>query len=843
MPNMYDVIARVSWDTNEKELQGLNKATSVQDKMLEELRIKGKRLEKQMVKTNDPKKVEAYNKELQATRQQYLAQQNAVKDLTAQQKKLHEALRANNDPKVVQGLLRNLHQVESQLESLTQSTATFGNKMGGIGSNLLGLVGLGAGAFGIAELAGGITDLYNASVREASEAEQGLLRFQQTLQNIGQAGLFDTLVNDADVLAKKYQNLFDNDDILAGQAKFIEGTKVSQEQLQKLIPIAIELAAKLGTDVTTASEMLVNSIIGKTSPELKRLGLDMKGLGDQTSRVNEITGDFATLLAGSVDTALQTTDGKAQQLNQTLANLEENLGKKTLKLQRAILQFKLGAVEVIDNLLTTDEDRRNAGVERVMASYIKEYDKMSADQLKLERENNKKRVFEAKVMLGEINNLNKSLAELNPGDPSDRKALSQRREQINYLKAQYEILYRDVQGQTNALNSLNRTTSKGALNKNAGRDDEAETQEVKKANTKLKKKFEDESKKNPVVISFKLDDDKENLNKQAQAITDNKDKLYKQASDNLSKLNSEQVLGIESVTDADAQELGKQINNRVKANEKKKESDQLSVEDSKQLLYSNTIDLAREAQNQLDIEQNKTDRLIALQEKRVSAAEKNSAVSLKVEQDRLDELLKKRQNYERAQRVIDAAVITANQALAISGAIATIANSKNPVLIAANVIAILAGIGAVIGSIRSINAESGFKEGGYTGEGNPNETSTAIGRRPYKYHKKEFVMNEQLTSKNRDMFEGLHRGELMVKQLEDGSYYLTRNRIDTDAVVSDHNKIKSENTLYPLLNEMSSIRKLLEVREVNINNTFDAEGFGQSVATSLGQSQIKFMRR
>jgi len=838
---MYDVIARVSWDTNEKELQGLNKATSVQDKMLEELRIKGKRLEEQMVKTNDPKKVEAYNKELQATRQQYLAQQNAVKDLTAQQKKLHEALRANNDPKVVQGLLRNLHQVESQLESLTQSTATFGNKMGGIGSNLLGLVGLGAGAFGIAELAGGITDLYNASVREASEAEQGLLRFQQTLQNIGQAGLFDTLVNDADVLAKKYQNLFDNDDILAGQAKFIEGTKVSQEQLQKLIPIAIELAAKLGTDVTTASEMLVNSIIGKTSPELKRLGLDMKGLGDQTSRVNEITGDFATLLAGSVDTALQTTDGKAQQLNQTLANLEENLGKKTLKLQRAILQFKLGAVEVIDNLLTTDEDRRNSGVERVMASYIKEYDKMSADQLKLERENNKKRVFEAKIMLGEINNLNKSLAELNPGDPSDRKALKQRRDQINYLKAQYEILYRDVQGQTNALNSLNRTTSKGALNANAGRDDEAETQEFKKANTKLKKKFEDESKKNPVVISFKLDDDKDNLDKQAQSITDNKDKLYKQASDNLSKLNSEQVLGIESVTDADAQELEKQINNRVKANEKKKESDQLSVEDSKQLLYSNTINLAREAQNQLDIEQDKNDRLIGMQEKRVSAAEKNSAVSLKVEQDRLDELLKKRRQYEREQRIIDASVIAANQAVAISGAIATIAKGGNPYLIAANVIAILAGIGAVVGAIRSVDA--GYKEGGYTGEGNPNETSTAIGKRPYKYHKKEFVMNEQLTSKNRDMFEGLHRGELMVKQLEDGSYYLTRNRIDTDAVVSDHNKIKTENTLYPLLNEMSSIRKLLEAREVNVTNNFDAEGFGQSVATSLVHGQIKFNRR
>ena len=824
MPNMYDVIARVSWDTNEKELQGLNKATSVQDKMLEELRIKGERLEKQMVKTNDPKKVEAYNKELQATRQQYLAQQNAVKDLTAQQKKLHEALRANNDPKVVQGLLRNLHQVESQLESLTQSTATFGNKMGGIGSNLLGLVGLGAGAFGIAELAGGITDLYNASVREASEAEQGLLRFQQTLQNIGQAGLFDTLVNDADVLAKKYQNLFDNDDILAGQAKFIEGTKVSQEQLQKLIPIAIELAAKLGTDVRTASEMLVNSIIGKTSPELKRLGLDMKGLGDQTSRVNEITGDFATLLAGSVDTALQTTDGKAQQLNQTLANLEENLGKKTLKLQRAILQFKLGAVEVIDNLLTTDEDRRNSGVERVMASYIKEYDKMSADQLKLERENNKKRVFEAKVMLGEINNLNKSLAELNPGDPSDRKALSQRRDQINYLKAQYEILYRDVQGQTNALNSLNRTTSKGALNNNAGRDDEAETEKVVKKQVKTTQKILDKP-ENKIKINA-------DINVGGVSLTEKPEKAAEEIVQAITKIeNSPEFTRAESQREVDRQEQRKK---------ERDEKDEQARKD-KELLYSNTINLAREAQNQIDIEQNKTDRLIALQEKRVSAAEKNSAVSLKVEQDRLDELLKKRQNYERAQRVIDAAVITANQAVAISGAIATIAESGNPYLIAANVIAILAGIGAVVGAIRSVDA--GYKEGGYTGEGNPNETSTAIGRRPYKYHKKEFVMNEQLTSKNRDMFEGLHRGELMVKQLEDGSYYLTRNRIDTDAVVSDHNKIKTENTLYPLLNEMSSIRKLLEAREVNVTNNFDAEGFGQSVATSLVHGQIKFNRR
>ena len=129
-----------------------------------------------------------------------------------------------------------------------------------------------------------------AQAQEAAEAEQGLLRFKQTLDNLGKGDLFDGLVADADRLAKTYKNLFDNDDILAGQAKFIEGTRVTEKQLKQLIPVSIELAAKLGTDVTTASEMLTNAIIGRTSPELKRLGLNMKGVGTETGRVNEIIG-------------------------------------------------------------------------------------------------------------------------------------------------------------------------------------------------------------------------------------------------------------------------------------------------------------------------------------------------------------------------------------------------------------------------------------------------------------------------------------------------------------------------------------------------------------------------
>lgn len=820
MPNMYDVIARVSWDTNEKELHSLNKVTSVQDKMLEELRQKGKRLEDQMVKTNDPKKVEVLNKELQNTRKQYLAQQDAVKNLTDQQKKLHEALRANNDPKIVQGLLRNLHQVEAQLAGLTQSASTFGNKLGGLGGNLLSLAGIGAGAFGIAELVGGITDLYAASNREAAEAEQGLLRFKQTLENIGQANLFDTLVNDADVLAKKYKNLFDNDDILAGQAKFIEGTKVSQAELQKLIPVAIELAAKLGTDVTTASEMLVNSIIGKTSPELKRLGLDMKGLGDQTSRVNEITGDFATLISGSVDTALQTAQGQSQQLRQELANLEEAIGTRTLRLQKLLTKLKVGAIEIISDVFATTEDRISDSIENKAESFFNilkiKGDKIDKEQLQQSAQKSQKEVEYIEKLI-RANNL---IIDQHKSIEDTRNA------ELRIEKANVELIER--KGRIIAIQRFLGTNNAGttALNPNAGRDEEADTEKVVKKAVKTTQKVLDKP-ENKIKINA-------DINVGGVSLTEKPEKAAEEIVNAVTKIeNSPEFTRAESQREVD----------RQKQREEERKQQEEDNRRAKELLYSNTIDLAREAQNQIDIEQKKTDRLIALQEKRVTAAEKNSAVSLKVEQDRLNELLKKRQNYERAQRVIDAAVITANQAVAISGAIATISKGGNPVLIAANVLAIIAGIAAVVGSIRSINADAGFKEGGFTGEGNPNETSTAIGKRPYKYHKREFVMNEELTAKNRDMFEGLHRGELMVKQLEDGSYYLTRNRLDTDAVVSDHNKIKSDNTLAPLLYEMSAMRKLLEAREVNISNNFDAEGFGQSVSSSLGRAQLTFNRR
>jgi tape measure domain-containing protein len=87
------------------------------------------------------------------------------------------------------------------------------------------------------------------------------------------------------------------------------------------------------------------------------------------------------------------------------------------------------------------------------------------------------------------------------------------------------------------------------------------------------------------------------------------------------------------------------------------------------------------------------------------------------------------------------------------------------------VVAAIASSALLIGSFVAAKAEAysaasnlggsggSYFTGGYTGDGNPREVSTAQGSRPYEYHKGEFIMNHELTDQYRkSLFEPLHTG-------------------------------------------------------------------------------------
>ena len=789
-----DLIAKISWDTNSKELDTLNRKLGEENKLLEELRNKGRNLEAQMLKTNDPKKVAEYNKQLQAVRKSADAitdsqkkQVEVSKQLVDQQKKLHTELRKTNDPNQVKGLLQGLYKVENQMSVLTTKATTMGAKFGGIGQSLLQGFGLGAGVGGVTMGIQAISGFLSDSIDEILDAEKATRSLSLSLEAVGKGGMLAGLLAESTALSTQFNNLFDNDEIVLAQNELVKYGKLTRDELSQLTKVAIELAAKTGTDVPTAANKLVDVLAGRGASTLRDFGLSLKGAKTDAERMQIVLVDLAGKVAGSSDSWAKSAEGIKRQNEILLADTKEQLGSK-------LLPIYTGFLSALNDVF--DEGFKGLALRATGLNAI--FGDSPQDKQK------------RKEIAKEVAEISQSVDKLEKAIYNANRA-GANKGVIKLMQTQLEEL---------------RANKQGLISK--GQNDAEEVPKEVKKNIEVRKPI----KVKPTKIEIDVKD---------------ADVLFKDGDATVPNLKSDAIKVAPVTKIENTPEFQNAESEREVIRQKIKDQEKADAEEKARQeridLYNNTLDLARAAQDQLRIEEDKTNRLIALQEKRVESVRNQSSASLKIEQDRLNELLKKRQQYERAQRVIDAAVITANTAVAISGAIATIAKGGNAITIAANVLSILAGIGAVVASIRSINTDPGFKEGGYTGDGDPSSESTAIGKRPYKYHKKEFVMNEELTRKHRDLFDGLHNKDLVVNKLDDGKWYITQNGLDNNAMVNDHYSVKNDMSMMPLLLEMQGIRSLLKQREVKVENNFDADGFGMAVATQMGGITLKNKRR
>lgn len=153
------------------------------------------------------------------------------------------------------------------------------------------------------------------------------------------------------------------------------------------------------------------------------------------------------------------------------------------------------------------------------------------------------------------------------------------------------------------------------------------------------------------------------------------------------------------------------------------------------------------------------EKLTELQEKRVQdakdIAEEGNAELYELEQKRLDDLNKQREVFVKRQQALATIELIANTAIAVSKAAAQ-GGVAAAITIAAALIALTGGLLQA----RSIASQAAYYEGGYTGEGDPRKESRALGQKSYTYHNKEFVFNHEKTGKYRDIFEGIHRGDI-----------------------------------------------------------------------------------
>jgi hypothetical protein len=857
MAEIFDAIARISWDSNLKELKQVTDEMKHQDKVLDELRTGGAKLEDQLRKTNDPAKVQRLTgelKKMQTAADNITTSQKKQLDLTEKlrrsQKDLYEQLRKTNDPANIQALLRELGKVDNQLAAMSTKAQSFGSKVSSFGSSLAQGFGIGGGMALFETLMNSISGFVSDASDEFREATQVANDLSRSLNNIGKGDMLIGLQREADQLAAKFNGLFDNDDIMKAQTALVNYGKVSREELSKLLPVIIELASAERIDLATATEKVVNIMEGRGGQTLRDYGLSIKGVKSEHDRLNLVLGEFYTKLQGSTAIYAQTTEGIEQKNKMLINNIKEDFGGALDSVKMRFLPFLTEILNGINYTFESIDEQFNRHVNRDAGALAGKYANDPAGIKKMEEQ----AMTYARLAIQYKGFADKAQARLDDALAGRRNPLDeiQARKDLDKYLEQFNKYVQKATTLRRAFNQLTQGKGDNApLNPNAKLYDEVEG-EVKKTN-KVLAKPENKIKIKVVVGETPIEElDKpgsgwafykliERAAKEARQIQASQDELNIQ----ISSARLMQGLARQEVFDTAVSGAEAGVQEHKTAEERKTAISKSESEKRKQIarqeLWDNTMALADATQSLLATEQNKTDRLIQLQEQRVEAIrdsqEKGSKESLKIEEDRLNELLAKRERYERQQRVIDAGVIVANQAVAISGAIATIANSKNPVLIAANVIAIAAGITASIAAIRSASQEYEFYEGGYTGDGPAEQESTAVGRRPYKYHKREFVMDHDLTAKHKQMFEGIHQRKLKVMRASNG--YFVTDTLDIDKAVSDHQQARSMSLdISGVESKLDKTNELLKQREINIYNGFDSGQFATSIAGHLNRQGL-----
>jgi hypothetical protein len=166
------------------------------------------------------------------------------------------------------------------------------------------------------------------SIKEFSDAELKVQQFNATLENVGRSDVIPLITHQVDELKKKFEFL-NKSDILDVFRKLVDYGKLSGKQLNDLVPVIINFAAKQRIPLQQASDTIVKALEGnqrglqefgihlsKTSTEAERFTAVMDALQEKTKGAAEVFGHSA---AGELETH-----------RQKLVDIREEIGKNLL---------------------------------------------------------------------------------------------------------------------------------------------------------------------------------------------------------------------------------------------------------------------------------------------------------------------------------------------------------------------------------------------------------------------------------------------------------------------------------------------------------------------------------
>lgn len=293
---------------------------------------KEKKLNEELAKTSDPKKLKSLHDQLDKLKEPIDRARKKLsgellptyKDLqTATTKWLNE-FKKTGDPAALlkfQKLNAALNEQKKIINGLAASQKNIG--FGGVfaGSFLGNLA-----AQGLSK----IKELFTGALDEFEQADIAIRNLQNDLENFGNIDALPLLTKQAKELAEKFTFL-DNDDIVAAQDKLVTFGKLTTAEIQKLIPVIVDYAAKTGVQIPEAADIFIKALEG-SGKGIKTFGVRVSEQNGVAKNFNILTTEMAQKVRGAADAFGESERGRMAKFKQWFRDVKEDIGRFIAKL-------------------------------------------------------------------------------------------------------------------------------------------------------------------------------------------------------------------------------------------------------------------------------------------------------------------------------------------------------------------------------------------------------------------------------------------------------------------------------------------------------------------------------
>lgn len=208
--------------------------------------------------------------------------------------------------------------------SYNETMDKFGSKLKTAATNFLALIGV-----------VGIGDFFKGAIDEFLVMDKNVRLLQNTLNNLGIPQAFDRISGSADRLAKQFTYL-DNDDILKTFQQLAVYGKLTEDQINELIPVIINFAAATGQDLNSATSVIIKALEGN-GRALKEYGINMKDAKSTTEALSIVMTQLAPKVEGVGKAFSDSAAGGLAASQQQFKNLKEEIGSGLLPILNSVL--------------------------------------------------------------------------------------------------------------------------------------------------------------------------------------------------------------------------------------------------------------------------------------------------------------------------------------------------------------------------------------------------------------------------------------------------------------------------------------------------------------------------